>query len=163
MLGELQPWFSAVCAWPSLERFRRDMDELFTRFFGEGYHGPSSSMRPWPAVDSYLKDGKWIMRFELPGIEPKDIDVSVAGDTLIVRALRERRSDQRNSEKREGNYARFEHSLTLPKGAQADQINACYEHGVLELSIPASLEVMGRKILVEIGKEDRAQLEHQAA
>ncbi len=159
MLGELQPWFSA---WPSLERFRRDMDELFTRFFGEAYHTPSLPMWHWPAVESYFKDGNWIMRFDLPGVEPKDIDVSVAGDTLTVRATRGRMGDRENGNA-ENNYRRFEHSLTLPKGVLRDQIKANYQHGVLELSMPASPEAMGRKIPVEVGREERTQLEHKAA
>jgi HSP20 family protein len=160
MLGELQPWFSA---WPSVERFRRDIDELFTRFFGEGYYTPSQSMWRWPAgVDSYFKDGNWVMRFDLPGVEPKDIDVSVAGDTLTVRAIRGHAGDRENGGVG-NNYRRFEHSLTLPQGVLRDQIKANYQHGVLELTMPVSPEVMGRKIPVEIGGEGHTQLEHKAA
>jgi HSP20 family protein len=161
MLGELQPWFSG---WPSMDRFRQEMDELFTRFFGEGYRSPTGSMLNWPTTESYFKDGNWIMRFDLSGVDPKDIDISVAGDTLTVRASRERRREHdHESGAREANYARFEHSLTLPKGVKSDQIKANYQHGVLELSMPESPELMGRKIPVEIGKDDRAQLEHKTA
>ena len=161
MLGELQPWFSG---WPSLDRFRREMDDLFSRFFGEGYRGQTSTMLSWSPVESYFKDGNWVMRFDLPGVEPKDIDVSMAGDTLTVRAIRERRSDDsEDSGRRELSHARFEHSVTLPKGVKSDQIKANYQHGVLELTMPASAEVMGRKIPVEIGNEGKVQLEHKAA
>jgi HSP20 family protein len=85
------------------------------------------------------------MRLDLPGVEPKDIDVSVAGDTLTIRASRERRTDERDQdlELREVSYGRFERSLTLPKGVKSDQITASYQHGVLELSMPASSEVAG--------------------
>src|SRR5690242_18055476 len=162
MLGERQPWFSG---WPSLDRFRRDMDELFNRFFGEGgSRGPSGSMAIWPAVDSFFRNGNWVMRFDLPGVEPKDIDVSVAGDTLTIRASRERHSDERNQdfEMREASYGRFERSLTLPKGVKTDQIKASYQNGVLELTMPASLELAGRKIPIQIGTEDKKQIEHQA-
>lgn len=158
MLGELQPWFAG---WPSLDRFRKEMDELFTRFFSEGYRSSTGSMSNWPTTESYFKDGNWVMRFDLPGVEPKDIDISVAGDTLTIRASRERRHEHDRAH--EANYARFEHSLTLPQGVNRDQIKANYQHGVLELSMPASSELMGRKIPVEIGKDDRAQLEHIAA
>jgi HSP20 family protein len=162
MLGELQPWFSG---WPSLDRFRRDMDELFDRFFGEiGYRSPNSSITTWPAVESFFRDGNWVMRFDLPGVDPKDIDVSVAGDTLTVRASRKRHSDERNQdfEAREISYGRFERSLTLPKGVQSDQIKASYQHGVLELTMPASPELVGRKIPIGVEMEDKKQIEHQA-
>jgi|SRR5579875_692037 HSP20 family protein len=162
MLGELQPWFSG---WPSLDRFRRDMDELFDRFFGEiGYRGSNSSMTMWPAVESFFRDGNWVMRVDLPGVDPKDIDVSVAGDTLTIRASRERRSEERNQhfETREISYGRFERSMTLPKGVRADQIKANYRNGVLELTMPASPELAGRRIPVGVDKEEKGQIEHQA-
>jgi HSP20 family protein len=115
MLGELQLWFQG---WPSVERFRRDMDELFERFFGEGFRTSTNWMSPWAVPESYFKDGKWVMRFDLPGVDPKAIDISVAGDTLTIRALRERRNEGQYHEagKSEGSYSRLEHSLTLPKG-----------------------------------------------
>jgi HSP20 family protein len=163
MPGELQPsWFSG---WPSLDRFRRDMDELFDRFFGEvGYRSPTSSTAMWPTAESFFRDGNWVICFDLPGVEPKDIDVSVAGDTLTIRASRERHSNERDRdfEMREVNYGRFERSLTLPKGVKGDQIKASYQHGVLELTMPASPELAGRKIPIEIGTEKK-QLGHQAA
>jgi HSP20 family protein len=158
MAGELQPWFAG---WPSLERFRKEIDDLFARFFGDGYRTLTGWMSSAPATESYFKDGHWIMRFDLPGVDPKDIEVSVAGETLTIRASRERRSQQ-GSGVQQASY-RFEHSVTLPKGVNSDQIKANYQHGVLELSMPASPEVMGRRIPVELGSEDKAKIEHQRA
>jgi HSP20 family protein len=163
MLGELQPWFAG---WPSLDHFRKEMDDLLTRFFGEGYRSPMGSTLRWPITESYFKDGNWVVRFDLPGVDPKDIDVSVAGDILTVRASRER-TDEHNHDSdsgaRNGSYARFEHSVTLPKGVKSDGIKANYQHGVLELCMPAAPEVTGRKIPVAIGNEDRSQIENKAA
>src|SRR5690242_7278543 len=149
MPSELQPWFSG---WPTLDRFRRDMDELFDRFFGDvGYRRPTSWMAG-PAIESHFKDGNWVMRVDLPGVGPKDIDIEITGDTLTVQAKRERLSadDKQNSSAHEASYVSFERSVTLPQGAKGDQIRASYQHGVLELTMPASLELMGRKIPVEI-------------
>ncbi len=162
MLGELQPWFSG---WPSIDRFRKNMDELFDRFFGEiGYRGLTNSMIMWPAVESFFRDGNWVMRIDLPGIDPKDIDISVAGDTLTIRASRERHRDERNQEleSSEISYGRFERSMTLPKGVQGDRIKATYRHGVLELTMPASPELVGRKIPIEVQAEEKKQIEQQA-
>jgi HSP20 family protein len=163
MLDELQPRFSG---WPFLDRFRRDMDELFDRFLGEGGYRSSGGWMPTcPAVESFIKNGNWVMRFDLPGVEPKDVDVSVAGDTLTIRASRERRSDDGNQEfqMREVSYGKFERSLTLPKGVESGQIKASYQHGVLELTMPASPELAGRKIPIEVDTEEKKRLEHQAA
>jgi len=163
MLGELQSWFSG---WPSVDRFRRDMDELLDRCSGEGgYRSPSGWLPTWTAVESFFKDGNWVMRFDLPGVEPKDIDVAVAGDTLTIRASRERRSDDgnRDFQMREVSYGRFERSLTLPKGVDSGEIKARYQHGVLELIMPTSPERAGRKIRIGIGVEEKGQVEHQTA
>jgi HSP20 family protein len=158
MAGELQPWFAG---WPSLEQFRKEFDDLFARFFGDTYRTPAGWMSSWPMTESYVRDGRWIMRVDLPGVDPKDIDVSVAGETLTIRASRERRS-QHDSGTHESSY-RFEHSVTLPKGVDSDQIKASYQHGVLELSMPASPQVTGRRIPVELTAEDKPKIEHQAA
>jgi HSP20 family protein len=166
MLGELQPWFSGWSFRSSIDQFRKDMDELFDRFFGDvGYRGPATSMMMWPAVESFLKDGNWITRVDLSGVDPKDIDVSVSGNTLTIRASRERHSDERNqeSERREASYGTFERSVTLPHEVKSDQIKAKYENGVLELTMPVPNEMAGRKIPIEIGTEEKKKLGHQAA
>lgn len=155
MVGEPQPWFAG---WPSVDRFRKDMDDLFECSFGEGgYPGPSGWMPTWPAVESFLKEGNWVMRFELPGVQSKDIDVSVAGDTLTIRASRKRRSDagKQDFQMREVSYGKFERSLTLPKGEESGQIKASCQHGVLELKMPASAELACGKIPIEIGTEEK--------
>ena len=162
MFGELQPWFSG---WPILDSFRKDMDELFDRFLGDvGYRRPTSWMAG-PAIESHFKDGNWVMRVDLPGVDPKDIDVQITGDTLTVQAKRERLSAEnaQNSNEHEASYVSFERSVTLPKGVKRDQIRASYRNGVLELTIPASPELTGRKIPVEIGQEEKGRIEHKAA
>jgi HSP20 family protein len=167
MLDELQPWFSAWSSpSSSVDQFRKEIEEVFARFFSNGdYRGSTTSMMVWPAVESFFKDGNWITRFDLPGVDPKDIDVLISGNTLTIRASRERHSDERNqdSETHDSSYARFDRSLTLPKGVKSDQISAKYEHGVLELTMPALPELAGRKIAVEIGTEEKKKLEHKAA
>jgi HSP20 family protein len=135
------------------------MDELFDRFFGEiGNRGANRSVTVRPVVESFFRDGNWVMRVDLPGVDPKDIDVSVVGDTLTIRASRERHSDEPNQdfETREISYGTFERSITLPKAVQGDQIKASYQYGVLELKTPASPELAARRIRIEVesGGED---------
>jgi HSP20 family protein len=74
---------------------------------------------------------------DLPGVNPQDIGVSVAGNTLTIRASRERRSNERNLEfeLREVSYGIFERSVALPEGIKSDQVTANYQNGVLELTM----------------------------
>jgi HSP20 family protein len=161
MFRELQPWFSGLRS-PWIEPFRKEMDDLFDRFFAKtGYR---NSMTMSPAVESFSKEGNWVTRVDLPGVDPKDIDVSVSGNTLIIRASRERHSEERKNdyELREVAYGRFERTVTLPEGVKSDQIKASYQNGVLEVTMPAP-ELAGRKIAIETGTEEKKQLENQAA
>jgi HSP20 family protein len=98
-------------------------------------------------------------------VDPEDIDVSVSGNTPTIRASRERQSDERNRqpERREASYGRFERSVILPREVKSDQIKAKYENGVLELTMPAPSEMAGGKIPIEIGTEEKKKLTHQAA
>lgn len=115
MLGELRsPW--------SIDRFRKDMDDLFDRFFGDmGYRGrgPTTSVTMSPALESFFKDSNWIIRVDLPGVDPKDMDVSVAGDTLTIRASRHEHSEERTNVAFRGvSYGSFERCITLPEGVK---------------------------------------------
>jgi HSP20 family protein len=160
MLGELQP---GLAGWPSLDQFRRDMDDLFDRFFG-GVRSRSLTdpMITWPATESFFKkNGNWAMRFDLPGVEPKEIDVSVAGNEVTVRASRRGRSAEQNQESREVSYGRFERSVTLPKEVGVGEIKAPYQHGLLELTMPALPQLAARKIRIEKGT-GKKEIEHKA-
>jgi HSP20 family protein len=90
-------------------------------------------------VEEFVKDGTWVLRAELPGIDPDtDIEVKVVGDRLTIHAEREQKSetDDANGYRSEFHYGSFDRSLTLPTGARADEISASYEDGVLEVRLP---------------------------
>ncbi len=157
MLGELQPWSSGWSwePWSSgwsvfqeMNRFRQEMDRLFERFFGQDMQESSAPI--WPHGESNIEDGKLVMRFDLPGVDPNQIDVSFAGDTLTIKASRER---HRNGQAEHS--VLYERSMTLPKGIQPDQIKASYRNGVLELSAPLPPELTERKIPVQVADETK--------
>src|SRR5438132_468441 len=113
MLKELRPWVSEALSPRFADRFFQEIDSLFDRFFGDtGHRGP--------AIDCFFKDGSLVMRFDLPGVDPKDIDVSVAGNTLTVKASRQRdMGEEENGLKhQERSYGRVERSMTLPEGVK---------------------------------------------
>jgi HSP20 family protein len=90
-------------------------------------------------IEDYVEDGTYVMRAEIPGVDPdKDLEVGVEDDMLFVRG--ERREEQRDKEHRELHYGSFERSVRLPKGAHVDQIAATYTDGVLEVRLPFDAE-----------------------
>jgi HSP20 family protein len=145
--------------WPSLERFRSEIDDLFERFFGRSDRA-AWGWSQWSGVETHFDNDKWIVRCDLPGVDPKNIDVSTVGNTLTIKATRERRSTE-SKDGEQVSYGRFEHTLTLPRGVNAEQIKANYQHGVLELTMPLAPEAAARRIPVT--DHAPAQVEHKAA
>ncbi len=140
MLNELVRWspFEELSSW------HRDLDDLFGRF----YERPELRRTGLPTMESYRKDGNYVMRFDLPGVDPKDLDVHVEGDLLTIKA--ERKAEEKGPEYRETFYGKFERAVTLPHGVKAEKIAARYENGVLELVVPLPVELAGKKIPVQI-------------
>ncbi len=130
--------------------FRRTFEEMtrLTPFFREGYY---------PAVDCFVKDGKFWVRVELPGIDPKDIDLSVVGNQLIIKGSRKAHEEVKEEEylMRELYYGSFERTVTLPEGVETDKIHAAYKDGILEISMPCESARLPRKIHIEVEGEKK--------
>ncbi|QCU77188.1 Hsp20/alpha crystallin family protein [Citricoccus sp. SGAir0253] len=90
-------------------------------------------------VEEEVKDGKLCIRAELPGVDPdKDVDISVSDNTVTIRAERrqEERTEDQEGFRSEFRYGSFYRTLPLPANAQADDIQASYRDGVLEITVP---------------------------
>ena len=89
-------------------------------------------------IEDYIEEGgTYVLRAELPGIDPKkDVTVTVADGVLTVKA--ERRDETKQEHRTEFRYGAFERTLPLPSGATLDDVKATYETGVLEIRIPTS-------------------------
>lgn len=141
MFGELTRWnpFEELSSW------HRDIDELFGRLAGHSELSPGSRM---PPMETYRKDGQYVVRIDLPGVDPKNVDVHAEGNLLTITG--ERKSEEEGPEYRETFYGKFERQVTLPQGVEADKISARYENGVLEIQVPLPAELAGRKIPIQV-------------
>jgi HSP20 family protein len=104
-----------------------------------------------PSVEAFYRDGHLVVRAELAGVDAKDVDVSVAGQTLTIKGRRQGPSvpaDDRIFS--EIQYGEFETVLTLPEGLDAERIKATSRDGILEITIPVSEAVRPKKVPVEI-------------
>ena len=90
-----------------------------------------------PAIDVIQQDEDLVIRAELPGVKPEDVDITVQDGVLTISGkLEEEREDERQGYLvRERRYGTFRRSLQLPQDVDEDQINARFEHGVLEITI----------------------------
>jgi HSP20 family protein len=126
---------------------RDEMNRLFSRTLGEG----ASAGSAWtPAVDIFDTAEAIVLKAELPGLTPDDIDIEVDDNVLTIKG--ERRFEDKVEEGRyyrlERAYGQFSRSVTLPQGVKADEISASFDQGVLQVRVPKADEVKPRKISV---------------
>jgi HSP20 family protein len=140
-----------------MEHFRRDFDDLFDRFLGRGKRGAKAADAFEPAVESYIEGDRMVVRADLPGIDPKNVEITVTGNVLTIKGAREekREEKERNFVFKEVSYGSFERSITLPEGVKADDIKAAYKDGVLELSAPAPKELAARKVPIQVDEKKK--------
>ncbi|HKD69329.1 MAG TPA: Hsp20/alpha crystallin family protein [Candidatus Binataceae bacterium] len=135
-----------------MEHFRRDFDELFDRFLGRGKRSTRETGSVEPAIDSYIEGDKMVVRADLPGIDPKNVEITVTGDSLTIKGSREeeREEKERNFVFKEVNYGSFQRTVKLPQGVKAEDFKASYKNGVLELTAPAPKEMSSRKVPIDV-------------
>ncbi|MEU9383984.1 Hsp20/alpha crystallin family protein [Streptomyces sp. NPDC048279] len=97
-------------------------------------------------VEEHLKEGIYVLRAELPGIEPdKDVEITVEENVLTLRAERsEEKTEKHRTEFRYGTFAR---SVRLPSGAKGDEATAQYKDGVLTITVPVPEEKAGTRTI----------------
>ena len=84
--------------------------------------------------EEYIEGGQYILRAELPGIDPdKDVDVSIVGGVLRVHA--ERREMKKEQQRSEFSYGSFSRALALPQGADEESVTAAYRDGILQITV----------------------------
>lgn len=135
-----------------LTRFRQEMDRLFHRFF-EGWPFRSfTGEGGWrPAVDVSETGEEVIVRTEIPGMDPQDIDVSVQANVLTLRGERKREHGDKgeNFHRIEHSYGAFSRSIKLPGEVDTSKVKAMYKDGVLKINLPKSTPEPVKKIEVK--------------
>jgi HSP20 family protein len=123
----------------------------FNRLFDTLFQPVNSSQRWAPAMDLVEADDHFVLKADLPGLADDDVNIEVQDGTLTISG--ERKSETEKREKGwyrvERSFGRFNRSLSLPEGVDADRIEASFDKGVLEVRIPKPEERKPRRI--EIG------------
>ncbi|MCS6925835.1 MAG: Hsp20/alpha crystallin family protein [Candidatus Binatia bacterium] len=142
-----------------LERLERRMEDLFERVFGERFPSLWDTERgvwreeEWiPAVESHVEDGELVVKADLPGIDPKDVSISVTGNQLTIEGERKReeKKEKKNYFYRELQYGKFSRTMTLPSGVETDKIKATYKDGVLDIRMPAPKDLAPKRIQIDV-------------
>ncbi len=135
---------------------RRDFDQMFNRFLN--LRSPQQEEQNLaegfiPAVETSIdKDGKkFHCNVMLPGIDPKDVNIQVLGNTLTISGERSNTREVKEADyiHREISYGSFQRTIELPEGVDKDKVNAEYRNGVLEITAPIAAAALPRKIEVK--------------
>jgi len=158
--------FRVTKRWDPFEELRsmqHEMEGLFDRFLGGEV--PRERRTLWmPSVESYTKEGQLVFRAELPGVDVKDLDVSIADRELVIKGERkaEKGAKDENYIYREIDYGSFERRFVLPEGIKTDELKAKFTSGILEITMPAPAISKARKIEIEAPKEEKKLIETEA-
>lgn len=143
---EVQPWRP----FRELSNLRREMDKVWEDFFGGGEI--VSAEGSWiPSVDISETKDNLIIKAEVPGIDAKDIDISIAGDMLTIKGEKKQQVEEKdeNYHRLETRYGSFSRMIRLPVAIDADKTTATYEKGVLKLVLPKKEEVKSKQIEIK--------------
>ena len=125
-----------------------DIDDVF-----ESLLEPSELKKfNWaPKVESYRKNGTYVVKADLPGVEAKDIQVTLENGYLTIKGERkvDKEVKEKKVERREVFYGSFERSIPVPEGLKTDGVKAKYRDGVLEVTVPVEEKNPPKKIEVE--------------
>lgn len=148
-ITSLIPWDESG----ELTRFRREMDRLFERFFEGWPFKAGAAEGPWaPCVDVSETVKEVLVRAEIPGMDPKDMDVSVHRNILTLRGERKKEHEEKgeNAHRIERSCGAFCRSLELPAEIDAEKVKATYKDGVLTITLPKTEEEAVKKIEVKV-------------
>ena len=131
-----------------------EIDDLFSHFFGDDFRWvtrPVEGAFP-PAVETFTRNGDLVVRVDLPGIDPKQVELSVEGDRLTIKGERKAEKEEKDREYlyREVRYGRFERHVALPVGVDPDTVKAAYHEGVLEVTMKAPKHLTAKKVAIAV-------------
>ena len=126
--------------------FQREVDHLFNQFWNDLPTRTADARSPFQV---HTSDDGWRIDVPLPGVDPQNVHLDVAGNTLAIRAEEPATKD--------GPSIRYEQSFTIPPFLDIEKISAAHRHGMLQLTLPLKDSVKPRRIPID-GVSDRKRI-----
>jgi HSP20 family protein len=142
-----------------LSSLRREMDRMWDRFFGETPLAKRAAEEWWPSVDMSETKDNYVVKAELPGLEAKDVDVSISGDVLTIKGEKKKEEEEKDEHHHyvERYYGSFQRSFRLPANVKSDKIDASFDKGILKVTLPKVEEAKKKRIEVKVKQEKKAK------
>ncbi len=142
----------ALIKWtPSFLEQLDEFDDIFNHMSPLSQNLPSV----YPALDIYQDDKNIIVEAQLAGVEPKNVELSVKNDVLVIKGTIEKKTeiDEQNYYRKEIRSGNFNRSVALPATVIADKAEALYENGVLKITIPKEKKEQKKEIKIKLANK----------
>lgn len=145
---DIVPWKS----FGEISRLRREMDDLFTRIFGETSLSKIGLAKWQPVVDISETDTHLVVKAELPGIDVKDVDVSITGDQLTIKGEKQEEKEEKgeNRYRSERYYGTYQRVIDLPTRVEEDKTEATFNKGILTITLPKVEKVKRKQVKIKV-------------
>ena len=143
---EIAPWRPLR----ELSNLRREMEDIWGNLAGEREFLPMRE--EWmPALDVSETKDSLIVKAEIPGMEPKDIDISISGDLLVLKGEKKQKTEEKkeNFHRVETRYGAFSRTIRVPVSVDSEKIEASYDKGVLKIVLPKKEEIKAKQIKIK--------------
>lgn len=132
-----------------MRRMSEEMDRIFGDFgFTRGQSAEGTAGNIWaPAIEVAQREGNFVIHAELPGLKPEEVKVELTEDSVVIQGERKSQNEENTGgiRRTERRYGQFYRSIPLPEGANADQVRANFENGVLEVTVPVPQKQSNRR------------------
>jgi HSP20 family protein len=136
-----------------LDRMRGEMDRLWDTFFEGRPQKRGRGKEEWvPSLDVSETKSDIVVKAELPGLDPKDIDISLNDGFLTIKGEKKHETEEKEENYHfvERSYGSFVRSIQLPRDVKHEKISASYKNGVLKIVLPKSEETKTKEVKIKV-------------
>ncbi len=140
----------ALAPWSGMTALRKEMDRLFDRFWEELPEWPVYG--EWtPKIDVADTKEAFVVKAEVPGMDPKEIALTLEGDVLTIKGEKTHEKEEKDEHyyRRERSYGAFARSIPLPGAVESSKVTATFKNGVLTVRLPKGAAAKGTTIPVK--------------
>ena len=135
-----------------LAALRDELDRVWDHFIKD-FPGKELLRGEWvPSVDVSETKDKVVVKAEVPGMEAKDLDISLTDSILTIKGKKRHEKEDQDEDYHvvESSYGSFSRSIRLPSEVQADKVKADYHNGILKVTLPKSEEAKEKKVTIQV-------------
>lgn len=148
---DISRWMPVTDMATEFLNMQREIDRMFDRFRG-GVSEDSLETNLWPNVDVIEEDNGYTLQMDLPGVDKKDVKITVSESVLTIRGEKKQTLEKKEDkfQRVERSFGTFERSFNLPAAVRSDRIEADFTNGVLTVSIPKQEQAKPKEIEVRL-------------